>query len=68
MLDSENNQPHTAHTIGDVPLTVFDEKYKNHRLRQGGRLADIIPTLLQMMEVQQPDEMTGQSLFVSRQT
>jgi bisphosphoglycerate-independent phosphoglycerate mutase (AlkP superfamily) len=56
-------EPHTAHTIGDVPLVVFDERFKSCRLRQGGRLADIGPTLLEMMGPPKPEEMTGQSLL-----
>jgi 2,3-bisphosphoglycerate-independent phosphoglycerate mutase len=63
MWDSEKNQPHTAHTVSDVPFIVFDERYKNKKLRQGGRLADVGPTLLEMMGLPQPEEMTGQSLF-----
>ena len=63
MWDSEKNQPHTAHTVSDVPFIVFDERYKNKKLRQGGRLADVGPTLLEMMGLPQPEEMTGKSLF-----
>ncbi|HUW17915.1 MAG TPA: 2,3-bisphosphoglycerate-independent phosphoglycerate mutase [Sedimentisphaerales bacterium] len=63
MWDTKENQPHTAHTIGDVPLIVFDERGKGANLREGGRLADVGPTLLQMMELPQPEEMTGKSLF-----
>ncbi len=63
MWDTEKNQPHTAHTVGDVPLIVFDERFKGRTLRQGGRLADLGPTLLEMMDLPKPEEMTGQSLF-----
>ncbi|MHC4061662.1 MAG: 2,3-bisphosphoglycerate-independent phosphoglycerate mutase [Planctomycetota bacterium] len=63
MWDTEKNQPHTAHTVGDVPLILFDERYKGAKLREGGRLADVGPTLLEMMKLPQPDEMTGQSLL-----
>jgi 2,3-bisphosphoglycerate-independent phosphoglycerate mutase len=65
MMDGSPDNPHTAHTIGDVPLIVFDERYKNRKLRDGGRLADVGPTLLEMMGLPQPEEMTGQSLFES---
>jgi len=64
MIDGSPDEPHTAHTIGDVPLIVFDERHKNIKLRQGGRLADVGPTLLEMMELPQPEEMTGQSLII----
>lgn len=63
MRDTDGG-PHTAHTIGDVPLIVFDELNKNGKLRSGGRLADVLPTLLEMMELPQPPEMTGKSLFI----
>ncbi len=63
MQDGDNG-PHTAHTIGDVPLIVFDELNKDKKLRSDGRLADVMPTLLEMMELPQPQEMTGKSLFV----
>ena len=63
MVDSSPDKPHTAHTVGDVPLVVFNERYKNRKLRQGGRLADVGPTLLEMMGLAQPEEMTGQSLL-----
>ena len=53
--------PFTAHTTNPVPLvTVMDEKVD---LRTGGTLADVAPTLLKMMGVPQPAEMTGKSLF-----
>ncbi|MFC1738011.1 2,3-bisphosphoglycerate-independent phosphoglycerate mutase [Planctomycetota bacterium] len=65
MTDASTDNPHTAHTVGDVPLVVFDERFKNAKLRQGGRLADIGPTMLEMMELPQPEEMTGKSLLQS---
>jgi 2,3-bisphosphoglycerate-independent phosphoglycerate mutase len=65
MIDESPDNPHTAHTIGDVPLIVFDEQHKNSKLRESGRLADIGPTLLEMMELPQPEEMTGKSLLES---
>ncbi len=65
MIDRSPDNPHTAHTIGDVPLIIFDERYKNSKLRQGGRLADIGPTLFEMMNLPQPEEMTGKSLLGS---
>jgi len=63
MWDTVENKPHTAHTIGDVPLVVFDERFKGTKLREGGRLADIGPTVLEMMDLPQPEEMTGTSLL-----
>jgi 2,3-bisphosphoglycerate-independent phosphoglycerate mutase len=63
-MRDENGGPHTAHTIGDVPLIIFDELNKHRKLRSGGRLADVMPTLLEMMELPQPAEMTGKSLLL----
>jgi 2,3-bisphosphoglycerate-independent phosphoglycerate mutase len=63
MIDENPDEPHTAHTIGDVPLVIFDERYKGKKMRESGRLADIGPTLLDMMGIPKPEEMTGQSLL-----
>jgi 2,3-bisphosphoglycerate-independent phosphoglycerate mutase len=63
MIDNSPDNPHTAHTVGDVPLIVFDERYKDKKLRREGTLADIGPTLLEMMGLPQPQEMTGRSLL-----
>ncbi len=57
-------KPHTAHTVGDVPLIIFDERLKDCKLREGGTLADIGPTMLEIMGLAQPQEMTGKSLIV----
>jgi 2,3-bisphosphoglycerate-independent phosphoglycerate mutase len=62
MIDPATNQPHTAHTTYDVDLIVVDDRAKGGRLHEGGRLADIAPTLLALMGVPQPEEMTGRSL------
>jgi len=52
--------PFTAHSTNPVPFIVF-----NHpcRLREGGRLADIAPTMLRLLGLPQPPEMTGKSLL-----
>jgi len=63
MIDGTPDKPHTSHTIGDVPLVVVDGRFKGSRLREGGNLADIGPTLLEMMGLPKPDEMTGRSLL-----
>jgi len=64
MVEPKNSKPHTAHTVGDVPLILFDEKFKNCKLRDSGALADVGPTMLEMMGLPQPDEMTGKSLII----
>ncbi len=63
MIDPQTNGPHTAHTTYDVDLMVIDNQFKGANLRQGGTLADIAPTLLQMAEFERPSEMSGRSLL-----
>jgi len=63
MIDGSPDKPHTSHTVGDVPLVVVDDRHKGQTLREGGTLADIGPTLLDMMGLPQPKEMTGRSLL-----
>ena len=63
MIDFTTQAPFTAHTTNEVPfiLVNYDPAYT---LREGGCLADIIPTLIQIMGKEQPEEMTGKSLLV----
>ncbi len=61
MQDEETGQAHTAHTHNPVPLIYVAEKPAE--LRDGGALCDIVPTLLQIMELPQPPEMTGHGLL-----
>lgn len=63
MIDPQTGGPHTAHTIFDVECIVIDERFKGWALRPGGRLADIAPTLLDMLGLPKPEAMTGQSLL-----
>ena len=61
------NQPMTAHTTNPVPCVLVspdESPYRNVTLRDGGRLADVAPTLLELMGVDQPASMTGRSLIV----
>ena len=67
MWDPEHDCPHTAHTTYDVPLIVAGEALRGRRLRSGGRLADIAPTILAMMGLKQPAAMTGASLLGDQQ-
>ncbi|WP_435256534.1 2,3-bisphosphoglycerate-independent phosphoglycerate mutase [Thioclava sp. FR2] len=62
MWDPVTNGPHTAHTVNPVPVILFGGP-KDAKLRQGGRLADLAPTLLDLMGLPQPSEMTGLSLL-----
>ncbi|HKM04522.1 MAG TPA: 2,3-bisphosphoglycerate-independent phosphoglycerate mutase [Lachnospiraceae bacterium] len=65
LIDYETNTPFTAHTTNEVPfiLVNYDEEYT---LREGGCLADIIPTLIEVMGKEKPVEMTGSSLLVKK--
>ncbi len=65
MWDTVNNVPHTSHTLNLVEVFVVGEAYAagKTKMRQGGRLADIAPTVLQLMGLPKPVEMTGESLI-----
>lgn len=63
MVFDENGRPFTAHTTNPVPFIVTDE---NVILRESGILADVAPTLLDLMGLPQPPEMTGQSMIAGR--
>ena len=57
---NEDGSPNTAHTTNPVPLWLLDNDYK--QLKDGGRLADLAPTILSMMGIDAPEEMTGNIL------
>ena len=65
MIDYETGEPHTAHTTNPVPFILVNADPK-YTLREGGCLADIAPTLLQIMGLEQPKEMTGKSLLIEK--
>jgi 2,3-bisphosphoglycerate-independent phosphoglycerate mutase len=66
MWDFTTNGPHTSHTLNPVEVFVVGEEFAagKTKLREGGRLADIAPTVLQLMGLPKPKEMTGESLIV----
>ncbi len=66
MWDVENNSPHTSHTLNPVEFFVVGEGFVagQTNLRDGGRLADVAPTVLQLMGLPKPKEMTGESLIL----
>ena len=59
MRDDSTDQPHTAHTLGPVPLVYFG---RPARLKPGGALKDLAPSVLALMGLPKPAEMTGESL------
>lgn len=59
MIDYKTGEPHTAHTTNPVPLVLVG---KDLKLKEG-RLADLAPTMLDLMEIEKPEEMTGESLI-----
>lgn len=62
MIDETTNQPYTAHTVGKVQIVLVNDKSGVKRLHNG-RLADIAPTMLELLNIDQPVEMTGHSLL-----
>ena len=60
MINPQTKEPHTAHTTNLVPAILIG---RNRKLKQNGRLADIAPTLLELMGLPKPKEMTGESLL-----
>ena len=62
MWDEKENVPFTAHTTNPVPCVLVDDARKTAVLREGGRLSDLAPTLLDLMGLPVPAEMTGKTL------
>ena len=64
MFDPATGSPHTAHTLYDVECIVVDPALTAAtKLREGGRLADVFPTVLKLMQLDKPAAMTGESLL-----
>jgi 2,3-bisphosphoglycerate-independent phosphoglycerate mutase len=63
MVDPKSGEPHTAHTTNPVPIFWIAKHAIGRQLRDGG-LADLAPTVLDLMQLPQPEEMAGQSLIV----
>ena len=62
MIDPKTGQPHTAHTTNPVPFHLIDEDSLGVKLRAGGALEDVAPTMLGLLELEKPEEMTGRDL------
>ena len=63
VMIAEDGSPMTAHSLNPVPFILVDDRYKGRKLMEGGVLADITPTLLDVMGIEKPAEMTGHSLI-----
>ena len=63
MVDEKTGEPYTAHTVGKVPAILVNDQSGVCRLNDG-ILADLAPTMLDLMGIEQPKEMTGHSLLV----
>ncbi len=64
MLEPNGQEPHTAHTTNRVPFILVGERYRNRALLQDGALEEIAPTMLEILGIAQPQEMTGRSLLL----
>ena len=62
MIDPLTGNPHTAHTTNPVPFHLIDEDHIGARLREGGALEDVAPTMLALLGLEKPIEMTGRDL------
>lgn len=65
MVDYDTEEAFTAHTTNPVPFVLVNYK-SDKTLKEGGKLADIAPTLLEMMNMPQPKEMSGESLLIQK--
>ena len=65
MYDQRQDQKHTAHTLNDVPCLLISQQDYNI---SNGKLCDLAPTILEIMHITQPDEMTGKSLIMENDT
>ena len=63
MKDPKTGQPHTSHTLNPVPLLYMNDADQSAKLRTGGRICDVAPTMLEIMGLAQPAAMTGVSLL-----
>ena len=63
MVDEKTGEPWTAHTTNPVPFILVNTD-PTWKLREGGRLCDIVPTMIDMMGMEKPAEMTGESLLI----
>ncbi len=63
MVNPKTGEPYTAHTLNPVPLILVSDAHKGCNLKDGGALKDIAPTLLGLLDLEQPQEMEGENLL-----
>jgi 2,3-bisphosphoglycerate-independent phosphoglycerate mutase len=63
LFEPSINEAHTRHTMNPVEVVIYGKGLEGLKLRQGGSLGDIAPTILQLMGLKKPEEMTGESLI-----
>lgn len=63
MFNEQTNSPQTAHTTNPVPFILVTNENKNLKLKETGALCDIAPTVLELLDIQKPQEMSGESLI-----
>lgn len=63
LFEPSINEPHTRHTMNPVEVVIYGKGLEGLKMREGGSLGDIAPTVLQLMGLKKPDEMTGKSLI-----
>jgi 2,3-bisphosphoglycerate-independent phosphoglycerate mutase len=63
MKDPATGQPHTAHTLNPVPVIYVNDADREARILEGGRLCDLAPTMLELLKIPAPAEMTGHTLL-----
>ena len=65
MIDYKTGEPHTAHTTNPVPIILVTPD-ETLNLKENGKLADLAPTMLDLMNLKKPEEMTGESLLIRK--
>ena len=64
LVNPETGEPHTAHTVNPVPFIFISNDMKDAKLRTDGKLADITPTMLDLLGIEKPAEMDGETLII----